>query len=486
MNLSNNELDQLFENVRKEKPVASFEETQRAFVAASIATVGGVLATKALLKLFTFKQWIIMISVLSTATVGTLLVTMSSAPVEESGKKTESYLHVPAKEINVEETPEEVVEETVEKEVVSTEMPEVLQKLEKIKALTSKLKETRVKSIVETRTTATTYHKNSGILKAYDKGDGTYAFEYIITSETTEQELRELKENAKKAGFELTYEPSFSDSKLIRLSLHIVQNKGNGQRHNVHISDIDLGEDAGYKIAWNVDEEGEATNISCGEDFRSTELEEFMGGWNMHGFSDEDDSLAILFRNSPDFSAWNEELKALREELILLKDDLDSDLAILGDGSMFDISDLEGAIVITDELLANPELIESVISAQSVLDEDIMEEVRQELEDARELLKDEQERMKRECAKMQEECNIFAKKCAEGHEKLLAELKKDGLIEDEEDSVRIKATKKKIKVNGKDLTKEQQKKYEGLIKEYFDVNLNQSGDVTWRFSHNED
>ena len=169
MNLSNNELDQLFETVRKEKPVASYEETQRAFIAATIATAGGVLATKGLLKLFTFKQWIMMTSVLSAATVGTLLVTTSAAP-ENSNKTALSEMEGDSKKaIEISKSDEVIADNSAENSVtikLSPELPEM--------------------EIV------TQAGRPPIMVRAYLKDDGTYHFEYFITQETTEADLKKI------------------------------------------------------------------------------------------------------------------------------------------------------------------------------------------------------------------------------------------------------------------------------------------------------
>ena len=72
MSLTNTELDQFFREARQEKPVASYEETTRAFLAGTIAISGGILATKSLLGLFKLK---------TTMTVSGLIVATTTAIV---------------------------------------------------------------------------------------------------------------------------------------------------------------------------------------------------------------------------------------------------------------------------------------------------------------------------------------------------------------------------------------------------------------------
>ncbi len=56
MNINDQELEQLFNQARLEEPIASFEDTQKAFLTATVVAAGGVLATKNLLKLLTLKN----------------------------------------------------------------------------------------------------------------------------------------------------------------------------------------------------------------------------------------------------------------------------------------------------------------------------------------------------------------------------------------------------------------------------------------------
>lgn len=244
MNLSNSELDQLFKEFRKEEPVASFNETQKAFLTATVIAAGGVLATTSILKFFTFKQWIIMISILSTTTIGALIITMNTTPVT-SEKKTEA-VKTNSKEIIL--SPQE--EEKVTKEKVKTFAVDI-------------------ESLVpETMVSAT----NESPIQLID--DGNYHFMWILNQETSIEDLEKLRESAKDAGFDLAYTPVFQDDLLQQLSLHIKQKDDDGQETNIIISDIDLEEKSEYKVAWNIDEEGIATTISCGDDFESIKANE--------------------------------------------------------------------------------------------------------------------------------------------------------------------------------------------------------------------
>lgn len=82
MSFSDENLAELFSQARNQKPVASLDETKKAFVTATVVAAGGVLATKGLLHLLTAKKWIIMLSTITIITTGTLIVSLSPNPEE--------------------------------------------------------------------------------------------------------------------------------------------------------------------------------------------------------------------------------------------------------------------------------------------------------------------------------------------------------------------------------------------------------------------
>lgn len=84
MSLTNNELDHLFQEAREEQPIADYQETTRAFLAATIAISGGVLATKSLVGLFKLKTFLAISGVVVATT--TAVVLNQSSP--EGGNET--------------------------------------------------------------------------------------------------------------------------------------------------------------------------------------------------------------------------------------------------------------------------------------------------------------------------------------------------------------------------------------------------------------
>jgi hypothetical protein len=433
MNLSNSELDQLFENVRKEKPVATFDDTQRAFLTASITAVGGVLATKGLLKFFTFKQWIIMISVLSTATVGTLLVTMSNTPVEAN----DTYV-TPA--------------ETSKNEITVTEMPEKVAEMTPLKLMSATLDKLKPEMEI-----ITSEGSSSITVKAYMAADGTYHFEYSITAETTEAELQELQEKAAAAGFELKYIPTFGDNGLKRLTLHIIQKEKNGQQQEIHISDIDLEEDTEYRIAWNVDDEGTATTIACGENYRSEEIDKLMAQLD---------------------------LEELTGELAILQGDLLSDMSSIKEMEQSELIEVQKALNDAQELLTNPEIRASLLEIEEI-DQKALQNAMESILEAQEDLAEFQNELITDCKELQKECAERVRKCHEGHDKILDELVSDGLIKSKNKRVKMVAKNGKLSVNGKEVPKNLRKKYEDMIKDIFEFDVNDKGSE-WEWSHDED
>ncbi|MCR9173139.1 MAG: hypothetical protein NXI10_11630 [bacterium] len=443
MNLSNSELDQLFENVRKEKPVATFEETQRTFIAATIASAGGVLATKSLLKLFTFKQWIIMISVLSAATVGTLLVTLTASTEKASSSLSENEVNSNNK-----------------KEIIQSDAVIAENAAERTAII--KLDEAHPEMQIVTQK-----GKPPIMVRAYLLDDGTYHFEYFITQETSEEDLKKLQAEAKAAGFELKYEPTFESDKLMRLNLQIVQIKENGQRQNIQISDIDLKESSNYKVAWNVDDNGTATSIACGEEFRlkeadQREIEELMESLRMEELVAEMEQL---------------EMDELTAELKQLQEELGEELAHIDLAREMQIAGLE-ELAEVEELVAQLRVEEIMES----FDEEAMVEMREGMEEAFAEMEREQEKMRKEFENMCEQHKGHADCCQKGHEKMLNELESDGLINDKAKRTKMTASRGKIEVNGKEIPKDLRRKYEQLIEELFEVDMKQK-DLKWQWVH---
>ena len=417
MNLSNSELDQLFEGLRKEEPVVSYEETQKAFLTASVIAAGGVLATKGILKLLTFKKWIIMISILSTTAIGALLVTMNTAPVTSENEA--EAVKTNAKEISL--TPEEEIEAPTEK-------------LETFVA--------RLESLVPEITTVVIEENKAPIrVMAYLKDNGDYYFTYVITSKTSKEDLTALQESAKKAGFELICTPEFKNDSLQHLSMHIVQKEKNGKKTDILISDIDLEDESEYKVAWNVDEEGTVTTIACGDDFKSDEVMDLL------------DELDIA---------------ELTNDIIRLYDEKNFEIVALEEGRI-DLGHYQEELEQALAILESEEVKASLLAIESI-DKEGLEEMIAELEDAREELT---------------ELKGVAKKCRDGHEKIIEALYEDGLIKDKKKRLKVKAANGKIEVNGKELPNNLKKKYAKLIKEHFDVDVTDSG-TEWQWSYDED
>ncbi len=440
MNLSNNELDQLFENVRQEKPVASFEETQRTFVAATIATAGGVLATKALLKMFTFKQWIMIISVLSAATVGTLLVGISSAPITVDEKQVAAEA-LPKKEIALTEVKEK-----------ADSPEEKMEKLTPLKSLTASIGDL----LTEKKGTVSNRSIQPLQLIAYQLDDGSYKFVYKITQNTTREDLNRMQEEAKDAGFALKYDASFNDNNLETLSLEIVQEKANGTKQNIHISDIDLTEEKEYKIAWNVDDDGQATTIAIDDSFRSDEVDELLAELKLEEIS-ELENLEMFLENEA----------ALLEEL-----------------QEMEIAEVSRALEEAEALLEDPEMREALLEVEE-LDEVALAEAMKGVHEARKELEEYQKVLLEDCKKMQAECEERQRKCREGQEEILNELRKDGIIKEKEKRVKMQVKNKKMTVNGKEIPKNLRDKYKDLVEEHFEIDTDQNR-LNWTWTTVED
>lgn len=281
-----------------------------------------------------------------------------------------------------------------------------------------------------------------------------------------------MQAEAKAAGFELKYEPTFNDDKLTRLNLNIVQIKENGQRQNIQISDIDLEDSPNYKVAWNVNDEGNATDIACGEELKLREadqqaLDELMASLEIDELMEEMEAI-----NMDELTA---EMEKLQENLANELDELN----IATDVQLADLQELIRA----EELLAMVDF-EELLEDLDDLDEEELEEIRVEVETALAEAQREVEESINECKEARRECKTQAKKCKDGSKKILDELENDGLIKERSKRVKMTASNGKLKVNGKELPKELRNKYEALVMEYFEVDVNNKG-MQWQWTHDE-
>lgn len=78
-----------------------------------------------------------------------------------------------------------------------------------------------------------------------------------------------------------------------------------------------------------------------------------------------------------------------------------------------------------------------------------------------------------------------AKKCKEGQKEILSELRKDGLIKENQKRVKMQVKNKKMTVNGKEVPKNLRDKYKDLVEEYFDIDTDQNR-LNWTWTTVED
>lgn len=436
MNLSDSQLDQLFEGVRKEKPVVSYEETRRAFLKATVLAAGGTLATKSILKLFNIKQWIMMISVLSVLTAGTLLVTLNSSPVE-SGREMSNKL-----------APKEEIETTNEQTEKEKSTHKQIAELQKLNSKLTTLNPEPLEIFIEPG-------KPPVEVRAYLRSDGSYHFVYVITSETTPEDLKELQEKAKAAGIELICEPDFSDNKLRHLSMSIIQKTENGHSSNIQISDINLEETPEYSVAWNVDEEGTATTIACGEPTGSKEVEALLADINI------------------------EEMTSEMERLL---DSYETEIAVISEANRIEIESYAQELAMAEELLQRED-IQKILKELDAIGEEEMQEIMEELEEAMEELEEYEVKVLNDCEKLRRECENHQHVCDEGYKEILEEMQKDGLIKDNAKRMKMQVNDDRIKVNGKELPDDLRKKYEDLVRKHLEVDLSEhEGRWTWVYT----
>lgn len=277
MNMNEQQLDQLFEQARTEEPQVSYEDTKRMFITASIVTLGGVLATKGLLKLLTIKKGIIMFSAISMLTTASIVAVTLALPSTKTTNKNSSN--------EQSNTQLSQIDQPVNKIAVDEKV--------RLKHINNLEESTKVKQedliLIDNRKIdkINLYPQYNGTLAAIKPAKQNqiqialneiepYSKRFVITNQTTHEELEQIKKNAEQAGAKFDYTAKYRNNKLSKFYFKLeIGEKGNtSEKIQVIEGNIKADEEFEYVIGWSEDENGKVINIKCGDDDDRAELEE--------------------------------------------------------------------------------------------------------------------------------------------------------------------------------------------------------------------
>ena len=509
MNMNDEKLDYLFNQARSQEPVASLEETKKAFVMATVTAAGGVLATKGLLKLLTAKKWIIMLSTVTIITTGSIIVGLSSNPKEpEMEKPVPSETIVTTvddrepllTDLSNDSGSVELVEPYAELEGAEIARPEKEDLFELIGNEPDFFEENDFKFEADTNGIAFVSQrppKKLDQLARTQEEIRSYDQRFQITEKTTVEDLENIKKSAEASGIDFDYKAKYNKDKLTKLRLEIKTEDKSGDGHDSQfiMTNLNIQGEFDYTIAWDQNEDGSVEHVYCGhtdefdDDIEGAledamdELESILDDIDLTALMIEMDSLGDIIAR--DFEIEWEELE---EELAEHQEEIQEAF------EEFDREDMEAVILeITEssaELirLLNVELEEIQKSLEKEMEE--LEKQQQEQEegdeeesDAEEVEEGEDDERRQNITRPFHRSKIKSKK----HQQLKDELIADGIIAANALKLSVYATYKSIKIDGKEIPEEFYEKYEALILELFDIDItNKSTSWSWVSNHTRD
>lgn len=477
MSISNSELNYLFKEAQNEKPVASFEETQKAFLTATVVAAGGVLATKGLLKLLTLKKWILMFSIISIATTGAVVVALTSGPTEPVENAQEPIYNVISEE-SPEIMPEEeniIAYESVEPEIESLEEP--ILTVDDTSDNEPPAPEDTMEVIAPLAP-----GNGTGVYVATGTGSGTsfvlapsetikpYDMRFRITKSTTKEQLEEIKREAIASGIQFDYDAKFNGEELEKINLKMNLKRKDGRNSDIAISNISLNGDIDYNISWNVDDNGQATEISCGEDVAF--IDDIEGIWQ-DVFAEYDWQMDNLYAQldsaftGVQWEEFEEQFENFEDEIRWREETLEEALEKLRHEDV-------------------QEMLDEVTGAS----QEIIRQLEEELEIMRERIEETEEEEEKERDNVDRQRQNMTKKswglapknnCGKEHKILKEELIKDGLIKEKAKRIKMEANYKTIKVDGKKIPKGLYPKYRELLRDLFALDIERRG-TSWAWT----
>lgn len=256
-------IDNLFEQARSIETQVSFDQTKKAFLTTLLLSAGGVLASKGVLKLLTTKKWLIMMSVITSVTTASIVGVMSFSPKVEEGSLLENS------NPNPEFTTKELVVGVPEEK--ENEKQEKIQENQPIRYSDIEIIETENFTDIGD---FTIYQElfNDDTIKVNADGNfqkediKAYSQRFVISSETTVEDLEQMKILAEKAGIKLNYKVRIKQNKLKSIALHTeIKERNNHQTMSITSDDF-KDDDAPMIFGWYADDKGKATEMGFGDE----------------------------------------------------------------------------------------------------------------------------------------------------------------------------------------------------------------------------
>mgnify|MGYP002620850096 CR=1 FL=1 len=399
MNNQNVELDQLFARAREQAPEISFEDTKKRFLGSLVLAAGGTLATKGIIHLFT-KKWIIMMTIITVATSAAIVAGTISYGDDNNNEPIVTKI-IPPVELKDDEP---VIEPEPEQEVVQ---PMEYQEDTTPNNIVEKLpqNDTEQISIGEPIVNWNSCKEYAFVppdsLEKKKEKIIPYSERFVVTQNTTKDQLEEIKQEAENAGIAYDYTAEYKKGKLDQLTISMSLTYENGDR-NANMNETrtitDITKKDKIVIAWIEDQEGKAMIIGDEDDWDCDfdlgdmeEYEEYMKDFekcmqefemsmkelDQINYAFVDESGVYVFNS--DCNSWCNDMEIVMPEMPELPE-----LEI-----QLELEQLEEELEELDEL--NDEMIEEIEEKMEVLEEKL-EELEERLEERKEELRENRER----------------------------------------------------------------------------------------------
>lgn len=275
MSIGDERLDQLFGCAREQRPIANYEETKQAFISATVAAAGGVLATNGLLKLLTLKKWIIMISTLSVITTGALILGLhlNAQNQLQDGEKPTTAITFETEKPIFPKQPTDIV--PIDKQTSLVQVADNQAKMEE-KAVETLIMVEDIKKEefpVKPLTTQNSFPQKKLLVQQPTETITPYSERFDITEKTTIQELEEIKKRAAESGVQLDYKARYKNDKITEINLTIKVKEGTDTYTQYMNANMSTTDNFSYTIAWKQSENGQVKDLFWGdtEEFEAQE-----------------------------------------------------------------------------------------------------------------------------------------------------------------------------------------------------------------------
>lgn len=368
-------IDELFALAREEAPNTSYDETSKKFLSSLVLAAGGVLATKGIISLFT-KKWIIMTTLFTV--VSTTAVVVATSMSYDNKELSEAPIDKPSNQIIMgspaitenEELP------VMPEKVSQSEVINAFAEDEGIVFIDEAPDGADIDLVLFEGDTCKNKCKHKCKDNSWVKVSTGFTEKYVITQNTSEQELNEIKQRALDAGIDFDYKAHFKDGKLskINIQMELERDDENGYSHITSITNEKMEEGNEVIFGWSEDEEGKATVVGMGDGAQvdiniDLDLEESL--------MDLEESLAELEDLNIEFSQDTAYWFAFAEGMETIAENLGEGLGELDFDFEFNFDDLENFEGIDEEKM---EMLEERMEQLGEELEKMMEELEIELE----------------------------------------------------------------------------------------------------------